>query len=61
MHLLRQSVSDQLLSVPRVGMVGDVHLVLNFNFTLPIDSTASGGFDVSADDWEDVNIDIKIN
>ena len=60
-HLLRQSVSDQLLSVPRVGMVGDVHLVLNFNFTLPTDSTASGGFDVSADDWEDVNIDIKIN
>lgn len=59
-HLLRQSVSEQILSTPRAGTVGDVHLVLNFNFTLPADSTESGGFDVSADDWEDVNIDIKI-
>ena len=59
-HLLRQSVSEQIISAPRVGTVGDVHLVLNFDFTLPADSTDSGGFDVSADDWEDVNIDIKI-
>ena len=59
-HLLRQSVSEQILATPRAGMVGDVHLVLNFDFTLPADSTDSGGFDVSADDWEDVNIDIKI-
>ena len=59
-YLLRQSVSDQILLAPRLDNVRDVHLVLNFDFTLPADSTDSGGFDVSADDWEDVNIDIKV-
>ena len=59
-YLLRQSVSDQILSAPRQGNVRDVHLVLNFDFALPADSTDTGGFDVSADDWEDVNIDIKV-
>ena len=60
MHRFQQDVGDQIRSFPREGHVGDVHVVLRFDFTLPTDSVGGGGFDVDADEWEDVHIDIDV-
>ena len=62
LHVLEQDVSAQVHSVPVVGHVGDVHLVINIDFEIPDkDGGGSGGgagFDVGVDNWGDVNVDI---
>ena len=61
LHVLEQDVTQQVRSFPVEGHIGNVHLVLNFDFDIPEDSGGSkddAGFDVGADDWADVNTDI---
>lgn len=62
LHVLEQDVTQQVRSFPVEGHIGNVHLVLNFDFDIPEDSGGSkddAGFDVGADDWADVNTDIQ--
>lgn len=35
MSVLEQDVSDQVHDVPVAGHIGDVHLVLNFDYEVP--------------------------
>ena len=62
LHVLEQDVSVQVHSVPVVGHVGDVHLVINIDFEIPDEggggSGGGAGFDVGVDNWGDVNVDI---
>lgn len=62
LHVLEQDVSAQVHSVPVVGHVGDVHLVINLDFEIPDEggggSGGGAGFDVGVDNWGDVNVDI---
>lgn len=62
LHVLEQDVSVQVHSVPVVGHVGDVHLVINLDFEIPDEggggSGGGAGFDVGVDNWGDVNVDI---
>lgn len=62
LHVLEQDVSAQVHSVPVVGHVGDVHLVINLDFEIPDEggggSSGGAGFDVGVDNWGDVNVDI---
>ena len=62
LHVLEQDVSAQVHSVPVVGHVGDVHLVINIDFEIPDEdgggSGGGAGFDVGVDNWGDVNVDI---
>ena len=52
MSVLEQDVSDQVHDVPVAGHVGDVHLVLNFDYEVPSEPGSGGaGFDVDVDDW----------
>lgn len=61
MSVLEQDVSGQVHDVPVVGHVGDVHLVLNFDYEVPSEPGSDGaGFDVDVDDWDDVNMDIVL-
>lgn len=61
MSVLEQDVSDQVHDVPVAGHVGDVHLVLNFDYEVPFEPGSDGaGFDVDVDDWDDVNVDIVL-
>lgn len=56
MSVLEQDVSDQVHDVPVAGHIGDVHLVLNFDYEVPSEPGNGGpGFDVDVDDWDDVN------
>lgn len=66
-YVLEQDVSAQIHSVPVRGHLGDVHLIINFNFVVPDNkndggggnnSSGGAGFDVGVDDWADVNEDI---
>ena len=71
-YVLEQDVSAQIHSVPVRGHIGDVHLIINFNFVVPDNkndggggggnggnnSSGGAGFDVGVDDWADVNEDI---
>lgn len=66
-YVLEQDVSAQIHSVPVRGHLGDVHLIINFNFAVPDNkndggggnnSSGGAGFDVGVDDWADVNEDI---
>lgn len=61
-HVLEQDVSVQVHSVPVVGHVGDVHLVINLDFEIPDEggggSGGGAGFDVGVDNWGDVNVDV---
>lgn len=62
LHVLEQDVTQQVRSFPVEGHIGNVHLVLNFDFGIPEDSGGikdDAGFDVGADDWADVNTDIQ--
>ncbi len=59
----RNAIGFNVLSnaVPVVGHVGDVHLVLNFDYEVPSEPGSDGaGFDVDVDDWDDVNMDIVL-
>ena len=62
LYVLEQDVTAQIQSVPVVGHVGDVHIVINLDFEIPEESGGSSsggaGFDVGVDDWGDVNEDI---
>lgn len=62
MYVLEQDVSAQVHSIPVRGHLGDVHLIINFNFVVPDNQDDGGGggagFDVGVDDWADVNEDI---
>ena len=61
MSVLEQDVSDQVHDVPVAGHIGDVHLVLNFDYEVPSEPGSGGpGFDVDVDDWDDVNMDIVL-
>lgn len=61
MSVLEQDVSDQVHDVPVAGHIGDVHLVLNFDYEVPSEPGSGGpGFDVDVDDWDDVNVDIVL-
>ncbi len=61
MSVLEQDVSDQVHDVPVAGHIGDVHLVLNFDYEVPSEPGNGGpGFDVDVDDWDDVNVDIVL-
>ncbi len=61
MSVLEQDVSDQVHDVPVAGHIGDVHLVLNFDYEVPSEPGSDGaGFDVDVDDWDDVNMDIVL-
>ena len=61
MSVLEQDVSGQVHDVPVAGHVGDVHLVLNFDYEVPSEPGSDGaGFDVDVDDWDDVNMDIVL-
>ena len=61
MSVLEQDVSDQVHDVPVAGHIGDVHLVLNFDYEVPSEPGNGGpGFDVDVDDWDDVNMDIVL-
>lgn len=62
-------VTEQIRRVPVIGHLADVHIVINSNFTVPTDTTDTGGgsgdnhdsmFDVGVDNWQDINTDIKI-
>ena len=47
--------------IPVAGHIGDVHLVLNFDYEVPSEPGSDGaGFDVDVDDWDDVNMDIVL-
>lgn len=62
MYMLEKDVTDQVNRVPVVGHVGDVHLVIDFDYEIP-DKPVGGddsGFEVDADEWIDVNEDIFI-
>lgn len=65
MHELEQDVTPQIQNARAATSYQDKYLVIDFDFTVPKDtthtSTGGGAFDVSADDWEDVNEDIIIN
>lgn len=62
LYVLEQDVTAQIQSVPVVGHVGDVHIVINLDFEIPEEgggsSSGGAGFDVGVDDWGDVNVDI---
>lgn len=62
LYVLEQDVTAQIQSVPVVGHVGDVHLVINLDFEIPDEggggSGGGAGFDVGVDNWGDVNVDI---
>lgn len=62
LHVLEQDVSVQVHSVPVVGHMGDVHLVINLDFEIPDEggggSGGGAGFDVGVDNWGDVNVDV---
>lgn len=62
LYVLEQDVTAQIQSVPVVGHVGDVHLVINIDFEIPDEggggSGGGAGFDVGVDDWGDVNVDV---
>ena len=46
MSVLEQDVSDQVHDVPVAGHIGDVHLVLNFDYEVPSEPGSDGaGFD----------------
>ena len=66
-YVLEQDVSAQVHSIPVRGHLGDVHLIINFNFVVPDNkndggggnnSSGGAGFDVGVDDWADVNENI---
>lgn len=60
-HVLEQDVTEQVRNVPVVGHIGDVHIVLEFDYEVPSGSSGGDtGFDVDVDDWDDVNIDIVL-
>ena len=60
-HVVEQDVTDQIRNVPTVGHVADVHIVLDLDYEVPSETIGGdGGFDVDADDWDDVNIDIVL-
>ncbi len=68
-HIDSHDVTEQIRQVPVEGHLGDVHIVINSNFSVPVDSIDTGGnsgdnndsmFDVGVDNWQDINTDIKI-
>lgn len=64
MHELQQDVTAQLKNARASSNYMDKYLFIQFNFEVPKDTThtsGGGAFDVTADDWEDVNEDIIIN
>lgn len=58
--VLEQDVSEQVHSVPVSGHIGDVHIVINLDFEVPIEPGNGNdtGFDVGVDDWTNINEDI---
>lgn len=63
-HIISHDVTEQVRTVPTIGHLADVHLVIDTDFTIPIEpGTGSGsdaGFDVGVDDWDDENSDIEL-
>ncbi len=63
-YVVEQDVSRQIHDEPVTGHVGDVHIDIYVSYRVPAEPITGGdggpGFDVGADDWEDVDIDITI-
>lgn len=62
MHVLEVDVTEQVIEGALMWPIGDVHLVIDFDHEIPDGPTGGddAGFDVDADDWEDVNEDINM-
>lgn len=59
LSVLEQDVSDQIRKAPVTGHIGDVHLVIDFDYEVPYEPGGDNtGFDVDVDDWIDENTDI---
>lgn len=62
MYKLNADVTEQIRKVPLKGHIGDVHLIIRLDFSIPNDKPddPSSGFDVDVDEWEDIYIDIIV-
>lgn len=60
LHILEKDVTSQVHDATTSYGTLDRHLVINVEFEVPRDSTSkdNGIFDVSTDDWQDINEDI---
>lgn len=58
--ILEQDVSEQVHAVPVSGHIGNVHIIINLDFEVPVDPSDGDntGFDVGVDDWTNINEDI---
>lgn len=60
-HVLEKDVTSQVRDASTSNGTLDRHLVIDVDFAVPRDSTktnGNGAFDVSTDDWQDINEDI---
>lgn len=56
-------MTEQVERIPVEGHLGDVHLVIDFDYEIPeepIGGEDDSGFEVDVDEWIDVNEDIFI-
>ena len=63
MYVLEKDVTEQVERIPVEGHLGDVHLVIDFDYEIPeepIGGEDDSGFEVDVDEWIDVNEDIFI-
>lgn len=62
MYKLNADVTEQIRKVPLKGHIGDVHLIIRLDFSIPNDKPdgPSSGFEVDVDEWEDIYIDIIV-
>lgn len=61
-YILNADVTEQIRKVPLEEHIGDVHLIIRFEYDIPNNkpNDTSGGFDVDVDEWEDIYIDIIV-
>lgn len=61
-YKIEEDVTEQVRKVPLVGHLGDVHLIIDADYEIPItpgdNPGDEGGFIVDVDEWEDVKSDI---
>ncbi len=62
MYKLDADVTEQIRKVPLKGHIGDVHLIIYLDFSIPNDPNGDtqSGFEVNVDEWEDIYIDIIV-
>lgn len=61
-YALEQDVTAQVLSTKVNGHISNVHLIIDLDYEIPDNPISGGdaGFEVDADDWSDVVIDIIV-